>query len=169
MAHRSLGKSFFTETRAAVTLTLILALGFAARAMVGKMSFWLQLKTLPHGRLPAAREAMMQTRQPTESQLAMVQRYLEGEFPGQAPRTWWHEDEMAQVFEIQGEIPQQLILSGCFFQHCSNCVVTLKESELAEYIREATTTRRFIVKWENCEMRVRSKSLATTDGAHQEP
>jgi hypothetical protein len=98
--------------------------------------------------------------QPTETQVIAVQHYLEREFPGQVRGTWWNEEAMAQVFEVQGEIQQHIIVDRGFFQDCSNCTVALKESELSEYIREALSPRCFVVRWHNHEVRVRSKPLA---------
>jgi len=102
----------------------------------------------------------MQTIQPTETQVSAVQHYLEHEFPGQVRHTWWNEDMMAQVFEVQGDIQRHIAVDCGFFQDCPNCAMALKESELAEYIREALSPRCFVVRWHNHEVRVRSKPLS---------
>ncbi|MDH3599651.1 MAG: hypothetical protein OEU26_08460 [Candidatus Tectomicrobia bacterium] len=98
--------------------------------------------------------------QPTETQVSAAQHYLEHEFPGQVQRTWWYEDVMAQVFEVQGEIQRHIVVDCGFFQDCQNCAVALKESELAEYIREALSPQCFIVRWNDDEVWVRSKRLS---------
>ena len=43
----------------------------------------------------------MISHRPTQEQIDTVHRYLAAEFPGSVQRSWWEEDTITQVFEIE--------------------------------------------------------------------
>jgi hypothetical protein len=84
--------------------------------------------------------------------LKAVQSYLEAEFPGQV--------EAASETEItvsHDDIRHHIVLQPEFLNRCSNYAYALRESELADYIRESRPLgRRFLVMWHEGGTRVRS-------------
>jgi len=98
---------------------------------------------------------------PTKEQINAVQHYLAREFRGDVRCTWWEEAEMAQIFEIAyGDGLQRLVMDGGFFQACPDYAAALRDSELADYIRESRSPRRcFCVTWHDQTLHVRSKPL----------
>ena len=62
----------------------------------------------------------MISHRPTQEQIDTVHRYLAAEFPGSVQRSWWEEDTMTQVFEIEnGAILRRVMLDvGMFRDGC---------------------------------------------------
>jgi hypothetical protein len=96
-----------------------------------------------------------------KAHIGVVQRYLKQEFPGQMRCTWWDRNLMAQVFEVvHGPSLRHIVVDVEFFLNCSDCAVELRDSELADYIRESQSPARcFLVKWRDGGIRIRSKPL----------
>lgn len=90
----------------------------------------------------------------TTTCLKAAQSYLEAEFPGQV--------EAASETEItvsRDGVRHQIVLQPEFLKQCSNYASALRESELADYIRESRPLgRRFLVIWHEGGTRVRSVS-----------
>ena len=88
----------------------------------------------------------------TTACLKAVQSYLEAEFPGQV--------EVASETEItvsHQDVRHHIVLQPEFLKQCSNYAYALRESELADYIRESRPLgRRFLVMWHEGGTRVRS-------------
>lgn len=98
---------------------------------------------------------------PTKKQLTPIRQYLEREFPGQVRHAWWDRDAQAQVFEVHHERERHhVVVDAGFLQACPDYVAGLRESELADYMREANAqARRFHVLEDGYSVRVRSTPL----------
>lgn len=98
---------------------------------------------------------------PAKTQVHTVQHYLEREFPGQVVRTWWDRTQRAQVFEFaHAHGRRHIVIEPVFFQACSDYVSRLRDSELADYVRESLAPARcFLVKWYQDGVHIRSKPL----------
>lgn len=96
-----------------------------------------------------------------ENQIKTIQHYLEREFPGQVRDTQWDRQSDTQVFEIVHDTTVHRVdMPAAFFENCPDYAAALRESELADYMREARDqTRRFSVVWEDGSARVRSTPL----------
>lgn len=95
---------------------------------------------------------MMATHPRTTACLNAVQSYLEGEFSGQVEA----ESEHAITVSHDG-ICHYVDLQPTFLQECPDYAYALRESELADYIRETRPQgRRFILMWQERGTRVRS-------------
>lgn len=95
----------------------------------------------------------MTNRSRTTVCLKAAQSYLEAEFPGQV--------EAASETEItvsHDDVRHHIVLQSEFLKQCSNYASALRESELADYIRESRSQqgRRFLVMWHEHTTRVRS-------------
>ena len=90
----------------------------------------------------------------TTARLQAVQSYLEAEFPGQV------EAANENVITISHDgIRHHVVLQAAFLQQCPDYASALRESELADYIRETRPLgRRFLVVWHEGGTRVRSVS-----------
>lgn len=88
----------------------------------------------------------------TTTRLQAVQSYLEAEFPGHV------EAAIENVIAVShGGIRHHIVLHPAFLQQCPDYASALRESELAEYIRESRSQgRRFLVIWHERTTRVRS-------------
>jgi len=88
----------------------------------------------------------------TTACLKAAQSYLEAEFPGQV--------ETASETEItvsHDDVRHHIVLQPEFLKQCSNYAYALRESELADYIRETRPLGRcFLVIWHEGGTRVRS-------------
>ena len=88
----------------------------------------------------------------TTAHLQAVQSYLEEEFPGQVEAA----NENVLTVSHDG-IRHHVVLQAVFLQQCPDYASALRESELADYIREARPLgRRFLVMWHERAARVRS-------------
>jgi hypothetical protein len=96
-----------------------------------------------------------------EKQTDMVRHYLEREFPGQVRNLRWEWRTSMHMFEVVHETTVHRVeMPAAFFEDCPDYAAALRESELADYMREARDQRRrFSVVWENDEVRVRSTPL----------
>lgn len=101
------------------------------------------------------------TKRPAKTQIHTVQYYLEREFPGQTQRTWWDRTLQAQVFELAHAYARRhIVVDRAFFQECPDYMLYLRESELADYVRESLSPERcFLVKWYEDGIHIRSKPL----------
>ena len=94
----------------------------------------------------------MATHPQTTACLKAAQAYLETEFPGQVEAA--SETEITVSYD---DVPHQIVLQPEFLKHCSDYAYALRESELADYIRESRPLgRRFLVIWHQGGTRVRS-------------
>jgi len=84
-----------------------------------------------------------------------VASYLEGEFPGHVKAAKGNE------FRISHEgIHHRVVLDPMFLKQCPDYTHVLRETELADYLRESQLqARRFVVMWYGHETRIRSTSL----------
>jgi hypothetical protein len=91
----------------------------------------------------------------TNARLTAVQSYLEEEFPGHV------EAARANVIVVSHDgIRHHVVLQPSFLHLCPDYRRAIRESELADYIREARLqARRFLVIWEERDTRIRSTSL----------
>ena len=98
---------------------------------------------------------------PIETQISDIRQYLEWEFPGQVRHTWWDEDARAPIFEVAHETARHhVIVEREFLQACQDAVASLRDSELADYMRETRAQeRRFRVREEEGEVHIRSTAL----------
>lgn len=94
----------------------------------------------------------MPNRQSTTTCLTAVQSYLEEEFPGRV------EEAKDNLFVISLDgIRHHVILQPSFLRLCPDYTRALRETELADYIREARSqARQFLVIWLECDTRIRS-------------
>ena len=94
----------------------------------------------------------MATHARTSACLKATQSYLEAEFPGQV------ETAIENVITVShDDIRHHVVLQPAFLQQCSDYASALRESELADYIRESRSQeRRFLVTWHEGGTRVRS-------------
>lgn len=88
----------------------------------------------------------------TSACLKAVQAYLEEEFPGHV------ETANENVIKVSHDgTCHHVTLQPEFLQKCPDCAYALRESELADHIREVRSQgRRFIVRWHEREARIRS-------------
>jgi hypothetical protein len=89
----------------------------------------------------------------TAARLKAAQSYLETEFPGCV------EAAIENVITVSRDgIRHQVVLQPAFLQQCPDYASGLRESELADYIRESRSLqgRRFLVMWHERRTRVRS-------------
>ncbi len=102
----------------------------------------------------------MPTRPPRDT-LAPIQQYLEREFRDRVRRTWWEKRTRVHVFEVShGTVLHQVHVTAAFLEACPDYGVGLRDSELADYMREAQShERRFTVVWEGGMVRIRSQLL----------
>jgi len=98
---------------------------------------------------------------PSETQIGDIQQYLEREFPGQVRHAWWDEDARGPSFEVAHQTAcHHVIVDMGFLQVCRDAVASLRDSELADYMRETQTQeRRFLVLEEGGTVHIRSTSL----------
>lgn len=81
--------------------------------------------------------------------------YLEQEFPGRVQAAKDNE------FMISNKgIDHHVVLDPLFFKKCPDFAQALRETELADYLREyQSQARRFVVMWSGSDTRIRSTSL----------
>lgn len=91
----------------------------------------------------------------TTARLTAVQSYLEEEFPGRV------EEAKDHLFIISHDgIRHHIVLQPSFLHLCPDYARALRESELTDYMREARSqSRRFLIIWQECDLRIRSTSL----------
>lgn len=96
------------------------------------------------------------SRQPsTTARLTAVQSYLEEEFPGHVEAA----RENVIVVSHDG-IRHHVVLQPTFLHLCPDYTSAIRESELADYMREARSQeRRFLVIWAEHDTRIRSAPL----------
>ncbi len=88
----------------------------------------------------------------TTACLRAVQSYLEAEFPGHVEAA----KENVITVSHDGSC-HHIVLQPAFLQQCPDYASALRDSELADYIREARPRgRRFLVMWHERAARVRS-------------
>jgi hypothetical protein len=92
-----------------------------------------------------------------------VQPSLEREFPGQARNLRWDRHTSMQMFEVDHETTVHRVeMPAAFFEDCPDYAAALRDSALADYMREARDQmRRFSVVWETDEVRTRSTPLGS--------
>ncbi len=102
----------------------------------------------------------MPTRSPRDK-LVPIQQYLERECPDRVRRTWWDTRTRVHVFEVShGTGLHQVRVTAAFLKACPDYGAGLRDSELADYMREARShARRFTVVWEGGTVRIRSQPL----------
>jgi hypothetical protein len=84
--------------------------------------------------------------------LKAAQSYLEAEFPGQVAAA-----SETEITVSHDDVCHHVVLQPEFLKQCSNYAYALRESELADYIRESRPLgRRFLVMWHEGGTRVRS-------------
>ena len=88
----------------------------------------------------------------TTARLTAVQSYLEEEFPGRV------EEAKDNLFIISHDgIRHHVVLQPSFVHLCPDYARALRETELADYMREARSqARRFLVIWLGGDIRIRS-------------
>ena len=88
----------------------------------------------------------------TIDRLQAVQSYFEAEFPEPV------EGALQDVITVSHRgIRHQIVLQPAFLQQCPDYVSALRDSELADHIREVRSQeRRFLVMWHDRGTRVRS-------------
>jgi hypothetical protein len=99
------------------------------------------------------KETIMANHPRAAARLQAVQSYLEAEFPGCV------EAAIENVIAVsQKGIRHHVVFQPTFLQQCPDYASALRESELADYIREARSQqgRRFLVIWHERTTRVRS-------------
>ena len=103
-----------------------------------------------------AQERSMPHANPPAAHLRAVQYALEQEVPGRVQRSWWDEDLMAHVFEVADEtVVHQVAISAAFCADCPDYAAGLRDSELADHLRETRGEgRRFIVRWQGDAVRL---------------
>ena len=91
----------------------------------------------------------------TTARLTAVESYLEEEFPGHV------EEAKENVFIISHHgIRHHVVLEPTFVKQCPDYTRALRETELADYLREARSqARRFLVIWHEHDTRIRSTPL----------
>ncbi len=91
----------------------------------------------------------------TTAHLTAVESYLEEEFPGRV------EAAKENVFIISHHaIRHHVVLEPTFLQQCPDYTRALRETDLADYMREARSqARRFLVIWHEHATRIRSTPL----------
>ena len=81
--------------------------------------------------------------------------YLEQEFPGRVKAAKDNEFMISH----QG-IDHHVVLDPMFFKQCPDYAQALRETELADFLREyQAQARRFIVMWSGSDTRIRSTSM----------
>ena len=91
----------------------------------------------------------------TAARLTAVQTYLEEAFPGRVEET----KENVIVVSHDG-IRHHVVLQPTFLHLCPDYRSAIRESELADYMREARSQeRRFLVIWQESDVRIRSAPL----------
>lgn len=91
----------------------------------------------------------------TTARLTAVQSYLEEEFPGCV------EEAKDNLFIVSHDgIRHHVVLQPSFLHLCPDYMRALRESELTDYMREARSqARRFLVIWQEHDIRIRSTSM----------
>ncbi len=89
------------------------------------------------------------------ARLTAVECYLDREFPGHV------EEAKDNVFIIYHRgIRHHIVLEPTFLKQCPDYMRALRESDLADYVRETRSqARRFLVTWKEHDTRIRSTSL----------
>lgn len=89
------------------------------------------------------------------ARLTAVAAYLEEEFPGHVKAAKDNE------FRISHEgMHHHVVLDPMFLKQCPDYTHALRETELADYLRESRSqARRFVVMWYGHDTRIRSTSL----------
>jgi hypothetical protein len=91
----------------------------------------------------------------TTARLTAVQAYLEEEFPGRV------QDAEENVIVVSHDgIRHHVELQPTFLHQCPDHIRAIRDSELADYMREARSQeRRFLVIWTEHDTRIRSAPL----------
>ena len=91
----------------------------------------------------------------TTARLTAVQAYLEEEFPGRV------EEAVENVIVVSHDsVRHHVVLQPTFLHLCPDHIGSIRESELADYMREARSQeRRFLVIWKEHDTRIRSAPL----------
>jgi hypothetical protein len=89
------------------------------------------------------------------AQLTALASYLEEEFPGYVA------EAKGEGFMISYEgIHHHVVLDPTFLKQCPDYAHALRETDLADYVRESRSqARRFVVIWHGHDTRIRSTSL----------
>lgn len=91
----------------------------------------------------------------TTARITAVQSYLEEEFPGRVQEA----KENVIVVSHDG-IRHHVVLQPTFLHLCPDYMSAIRESELADYMREARSQeRRFLVIWTEHDTHIRSAPL----------
>ncbi len=92
----------------------------------------------------------------TTARLAAVESYLEEEFPGHVEEA---KEENVFIISYRGT-RHHVVLEPAFLKQCPDYAHALRESELADYLRETREqARRFLVIWTERDTRIRSTPL----------
>jgi len=91
----------------------------------------------------------------TTARLTAVQSYLEEAFPGRV------EAAVENVIVVSHDgVQHHVVLQPTFLHLCPDHMGAIRESELADYMREARSQRRrFLVIWKEHDTRIRSAPL----------
>lgn len=91
----------------------------------------------------------------TTDRLIAMESYLEEEFPGHV------EEVNRNVFIISyHDVRHHIVLDPTFLKRCPDYAGALRETELADYMRESRSqARRFLVIWHEHDTRIRSVPL----------
>lgn len=97
----------------------------------------------------------MSTRPNRIARLTAVASYLEQEFPGHVAAA------KDNGFVIShGGMHHRVVLDPTFLKQCPDYIHALRETELADYVRESRSqARRFLVVWQGNDTRIRSALL----------
>lgn len=94
----------------------------------------------------------MSNRMNRTARLTAVASYLEQEFPGHIAETNRHEFLISHA-----GMHHQVVLDPIFLKQCPDYVHALRETDLADYVRESRSqARRFLVTWHGQNTRIRS-------------
>ena len=101
------------------------------------------------------KEVAMPNHPSTTAPLTAVQSYLEDEFPGRV------EEVKENVIAVSHDgIRHHVVLESTFLKQCPDFASAIRESELADYMREARSqARRFLVIWHEYDTRIRFAPL----------
>jgi hypothetical protein len=87
--------------------------------------------------------------------LTAVESYLEEEFPGHVEET----EDNVYIISHQG-ISHRVVLEPTFLKQCPDYTHALRQTDLADYIREVRSQpRRFLVIWQEHSTHIRSTPL----------
>ena len=91
----------------------------------------------------------------TTARFTAIVSYLEEEFPGHVEEA----EEHVFIISVHG-LRHHVVLEATFLQQCPDYTRAIRETELADYMREARSQARcFLVMWHEHDTRIRSAPL----------